>query len=81
MAYVIYKLDEQGDPCSRWYLTSLPNEENPLSGIGYQGDRNGVPEAAGTAPTEEDAKNLCEYLLTASYGPNTPHFYEEAPSC
>lgn len=79
MKYVIYKMADRNSDCKRLYLTSIPRDDNPLGGIGYQGIKDGVPEAAGTTPTEEDAKKLCEYLNTASYGPPQEHFYEEAP--
>jgi len=82
MSFVIYKMAPAGSDCERWYLTSLPNDENPLSGIVYRGQKaaDGVPSAAGEAPTEEDAKKICEYLRTASYGPPEEHFYEKAPA-
>ncbi|MEE5060511.1 hypothetical protein V2J93_17115 [Pseudomonas alliivorans] len=80
MTYVIYKLAETGRECARLYLVDIPSDDNPLGGVGYQGIPSGVPAAAGTAPTEEDAKKICEYLRTAFYGPPQDHFYEKAPA-
>ncbi len=80
MTYVIYKLAAKGSECTRLYLTDIPGDDNPLGGIGYQGIPGGVPAAAGTTPTEEDAKKVCEYLRTAFYGPSEEHFYEKAPA-
>lgn len=79
MSYVIYKIDQEDGQSKRWYLTELPKEDNPLGGIGYQSIAEGAPKAAGTAPTEEDARKIVEYLKTASYGRPEEHFYELAP--
>lgn len=77
MSYVIYKEASKDDPCERWYLTNIP--DNVLGGIGYRGGKAGsVPVEAGTTPTEEDAKKICEYLRAACYGPPEDHFYEKA---
>lgn len=78
MSYLIYKMAPNGSDCKRLYLTDIPDEGNWIGGIGYQGMADGsIPPAAGTAPTEEDAKKLCEYLRIASYGPSIEHFYEK----
>lgn len=76
MGFIIYKLAEAGDSCKRWYLTDLPEDDNPIGGVGYRGD---APELAGIAPTEADAIKICEYLRTAFYGDPQEHLYEAAP--
>ncbi|MBI0677215.1 hypothetical protein HCH73_09260 [Citrobacter koseri] len=58
----------------KMWLTSLPNDENPLGGIGFQGGSDGgIPIAAGSCPTEEDAKKVVAYLRE-SIGTNYNHF-------
>ncbi|MEE4087487.1 hypothetical protein [Pseudomonas viridiflava] len=79
MSYLIYKVADKGSECDRFYLTDIPRDDNPLGGIGYQGVKDGIPKAAGTAPTEEEAKKICEYLRTAFFGVPEDHFYELAP--
>ncbi|MBA6091611.1 hypothetical protein H4C81_22460 [Pseudomonas monteilii] len=80
MSFVIYKMERRDGTDYRWYLTDIPRDDNPLGGIGYRGSNDGsVPDTAGTAPTEEDAKKICEYLRTASHGQPEDHFYEPAP--
>ena len=75
MSFVIYKTDDDG---RRWYLADLPGEDNTLGGVGYRGSHDeSVPKEAGTCPTEEDAKKLCDYLRTAFYGEPEDHFYLE----
>lgn len=60
MSYVIC-YDRPG--LTTMYLTSLPDEENPFSGIGFQGSENGdIPRIAGSCPTIEDAEKIIAYL-------------------
>lgn len=80
MSYVIYKHASKGSQCERLYLINIPDDDDFLGGVGYQGIPNGVPDDAGTAPTEEDAQKICEWLRTAFYGPEEEHFYEKAPT-
>ena len=63
MAYYIYYVSKDGN---KMYLTSIGNE-NPLAGIGFQGGY-GIPSAAGTTPTMEDAHKVIEYLKESMYG-------------
>lgn len=75
MSFAIYK---NGDDGRRWFLAELPDEDNPLSSIGYRGSKDGsIPSEAGTCPTEADAVKLCDHLRTAGYGPPQEHFYVE----
>ncbi|WP_213732668.1 hypothetical protein [Citrobacter europaeus] len=74
--YLIYQI-ELG---KKMYLTDLPEDENPLGGIGFQGSDDGtIPVAAVTCPTEEDAKKVIAYLREA-IGTSYNHFgFEERP--
>lgn len=65
MAYYIYYVSKDGN---KMYLTSIGNE-NPLAGIGFQGNKDGtIPSAAGSTPTMEDAQKVIEYLYEAISG-------------
>ncbi|EDW6579234.1 hypothetical protein J5L93_000287 [Salmonella enterica subsp. enterica serovar Mishmarhaemek] len=60
--YLIYEKRDD----SKLYLTELDDENNPLSGIGFQSSSDGtVPSAAGSCPTKEDALKVIAYLLEA----------------
>lgn len=74
--YLIYQI-EFG---KKMYLTDLPEDDNPLGGIGFQGSDDGtIPSSAGTCPTEEDAKKVIAYLREA-IGTSYNHFgFEERP--
>lgn len=62
MEYLIY--ENRSD--SKLYLTELDDENNPLSGIGFQSSSDGtVPSAAGSCPTEADALKVIAYLREA----------------
>lgn len=51
---------------SKMYLTDLPDDDNPLGGIWFQGGNDGsIPNAAGSCPTEEDANKVIAYLREA----------------
>ncbi|MBL5927807.1 hypothetical protein [Enterobacter asburiae] len=51
---------------SKLYLTELDDENNPLSGIGFQSSSDGtVPLAAGSCPTRKDAMKVIAYLREA----------------
>ncbi|WP_282361293.1 hypothetical protein [Pseudomonas sp. PS01300] len=77
MTFVIYKMGDEG---RRKYVTDIPDDDNPIGGIGYTWTPSGeVPSNAGTSPTEQDALKVCKYLRTACYGPPDDHFYEKAP--
>ncbi|WP_373203945.1 hypothetical protein [Citrobacter amalonaticus] len=57
--YLIYENRISG----KLYLTELDDENNPLSGIGFQSGSDGtVPLAAGSCPTREDAMKVISYL-------------------
>lgn len=75
--YVIYEQTDTG----RLYLTSLPNENNPLSGFGFQSVGDGsIPSAAGTCPTKEAAERVIEYLVQARMCGNREYGLEEVVS-
>lgn len=75
--YVIYEQTDTG----RIYLTSLPNENNPLSGFGFQSVSDGtIPRAAGTCPTKEDAERVIEYLVQARTSGHREYGLEEVVS-
>jgi hypothetical protein len=60
--YLIYEKRDD----SKFYLTELDDENNPLSGIGFQSGSDGtVPSAAGSCPTKEDALKVIAYLREA----------------
>lgn len=74
--YYVYKLDDE-DPCKKLYCTGIPGDDNLLGGIGYQSKPdNSPPDAAATAPNETEALKVAEYLRTAFYGAEEPHFIE-----
>ncbi|EAM8407027.1 hypothetical protein AB241_03760 [Salmonella enterica] len=75
--YVIFRI-ERGN---KMYLTDLPEDDNPLGGIGFQSSHYGtVPSGAGTCPTEDDARKVIAYLRQA-IGTNYDHFgFEERPA-
>lgn len=64
--FLIYK-NRDG---SKLYLTELDDENNPLSGIGFQSCSDGTaPAAAGSCSTKEDALKVIAYLRDAiGYG-------------
>jgi hypothetical protein len=56
MEYTIYFIsNHQG---KKMYLVNLPDEDNWLSGVGFQSDKT----AAGTCPTLEDAHKVIAWL-------------------
>ncbi|EDQ3843959.1 hypothetical protein CM24_004622 [Salmonella enterica subsp. enterica] len=60
--YLIYEKRDD----SKLYLTELDDENNPLSGIGFQSSSDGtVPSAAGSCPTKEEALKVIAYLREA----------------
>lgn len=63
------------------YLTSLPNDENPFSGIGFQGGGNdpAIPRAAGNCPSIEDAQKIIAYLNEEQdgYYEQRTYYYKE----
>lgn len=60
--FLIYR-EEDG---KKMYLTSLPDDDYPLGGIGFQGGHDGgVPKSAGSCPTEENANKVIAYLREA----------------
>ncbi|MFY9993598.1 MAG: hypothetical protein WAK61_01220 [Leclercia sp.] len=72
--FLIYR-EEDG---SKMYLTSLPDDDHPLGGIGFQGSHDGgIPSAAGSCPTEEDAKKVIAYLLEENEGGDEVYGIEE----
>lgn len=76
MEYLIYKISEG----RKQYLTNIPRSDDLLGGIGYQSlNSGGIPSAAGTAPTEQDAQKVCDYLREACGGEPEDHFYEVDP--
>lgn len=75
--YYVYKLDRK-DPSKKYYCTGIPGDENPLGGIGYQSmNDKTIPDAAATAPSEEDALKVVAYLEVAFYGPSEKHYIEK----
>lgn len=58
MMYTIYYLSKSFGETKKMYLVDLPDEDNWLSGIGYQSDKR----SAGTCPTVEDANKLIAWL-------------------
>lgn len=78
MSYVIFYRKDGG----KMYLTDLPDDDNPFSGIGFQGGGdNEVPISAGSCPTIEDAEKVIAYLNEDQDGYYEQHefFYEEDP--
>lgn len=74
--YYVYKLDSK-DPSKKLYCTGIPADDNPLGGVGYQSMNDGtIPDAAATAPTEEDALKVAAYLQIAFYGASEKHYIE-----
>lgn len=60
--FLIYRQEQGG----KMYLTSLPDDDYPMGGIGFQGGPAGViPRATGSCPTEEDASKVISYLREA----------------
>lgn len=75
--YYVYKLDNK-DPSKKLYCTGIPGDDNPLGGVGYQSmNDGGIPYAAATAPTKEDALKVVSYLDIAFYGEPEKHYIEE----
>lgn len=63
---------------SKLYLTELDDENNPLSGIGFQSSSDGtVPLAAGSCPTKEDAMKVIVYLREAIGDSDEDYHIEE----
>lgn len=56
--YTIYYMSQSFGETKKMYLVDLPNEDNWLSGIGFQSDKR----AAGTRPTVEDAEKVIAWL-------------------
>ena len=75
--YVIYEQTDTG----RLYLTGLPNENNPLSGFGFQSMNDGtIPSAAGVCPNKEAAERVIEYLVKARMCGKREYGFEEVIS-
>lgn len=58
MEYCIYYNSQSFGETKKMFLVNLPDEDNWLSGIGYQSDKS----AAGTCPTVEDAEKVIAWL-------------------
>lgn len=58
MTYCIYFLIQSFGETKKMFLVDLPDEDNWLSGIGFQSDKR----AAGTCPTIEDAEKVIAWL-------------------
>lgn len=74
--YLIYEQKMSG----RMYLTDIPNDDDPIGGIGFRGSNDGsIPNAAGTCPTIEDAEKVIAYLHDAISGPRADYRFEAKP--
>lgn len=75
--YLIYEKRDD----SKLYLTELDDENNPLSGIGFQSSSDGtVPSEAGSCPTKEDALKVISYLREAVGDGSEDYQIEERPA-